>query len=188
MEEARRCFEGSLAIAREAGDETSIADLLRQLGRLAMKEGDHEKALISLQESLLHYERIGDHRFINVTLGYLGLNAIGKGDFAAARSHLEQGLAIARVLDFTIGLATPLMYFAALASAEGHPGRALRLSGASEALAASAGAVATRLTRSLVEQWLDKSRLELGPKRSAAYWAEGRAMSRERAIDYALKD
>jgi len=188
LEEARRCFEGSLAIAREAGDETSIADLLRQLGRLAMKEGDHEKALTSLQESLLHYERIGDHRFINVTLGYLGLNAIGKGDFAAARSHLEQGLAIARVLDFTIGLATPLMYFAALASAEGHPRRALRLSGASEALAASAGAVATRLTRSLVEQWLDKSRLELGPKRSAAYWAEGRAMSRERAIDYALKD
>ena len=187
LEGARSCFDGSLAIAREADDAMSVADILRQLGRLAMKEGDHEKAHTYLLESLTYYERIGDHRFINVALGYLGLNAIDRGDFAAARSHLEEGLAIARVLDFTIGLATPLMYFAALAAAQGHPSRALRLSGASEALAASAGAVATRLTRSLVGRWLDKSRLELGPRRSAACLAEGRAMPRARAIAYALK-
>ena len=184
---ARRCFDGSLEIAREAGDETLVADILRQLGRLAMREGDHEKARECLQYSLAYYQRIGDHRFINVTLGYLGLNAIDSGDFAAARTHLEEGLTIARVLDFTIGLATPLMYFAALAAAQGHPSRALRLSGASEALAASAGAVATRLTRPLVERWLDKSRTELGQRRSATYRAEGRAMSRERAVAYALK-
>jgi predicted ATPase/DNA-binding CsgD family transcriptional regulator len=187
LEGARRCFDASLAIAREARDEMSVADILRQLGRLAMKEGDHEKAPTYLEESLMYYERIGDHRFINVTLGYLGLNAIDRGDFAAARSHLEEGMAIARVLDFTIGLATPLMYFAALAAAQGDPSRALRLSGASEALAASAGAVATRLTRQVVERWLDKSRLELGPRQSAVYWAEGRGMSRERAIEYAVK-
>jgi predicted ATPase len=187
LDGARRCFDGSLAIAREADDAMSIADLLRQLGRLAMKEGDHEKAHADLRESLTYYQQIGDHRFINVIHGYLGLNAIDRGDFAAARSHLEQGLAIARVLDFTIGIATPLMYFAALAAAQGHPSRALRLSGASEALAASAGSVATRLTRPLVERWLDRSRLDLGPKRAAAYSAEGRAMSRERAIEYALK-
>jgi predicted ATPase/DNA-binding CsgD family transcriptional regulator len=184
---ARRCFDGSLEIAQEAGDETLVADVLRQLGRLAMREGDHEKARECLQESVAYYQRIGDHRFINVTLGYLGLNAIDIGDFAAARTHLEEGLAIARVLDFTIGLATPLMYFAALAAAQGHPSRALRLSGASDALAASAGAVATRLTRPLVERWLDKSRTELGQRRSATYRAEGRAMSRERAVAYALK-
>jgi len=184
---ARNCFDGSLEIARASGDEMLIADVLRQLGRLAMREGDHEKARGCLQESLAYYQKIGDHRFINVTLGYLGLSAINSGDFAAARTHLEDGLAIARVLDFTIGLATPLMYFAALAAAQGHPSRALRLSGASEALAASAGAVATRLTRPLVEMWLDKSRLELGPRRSATCRSEGRAMSRERAVAYALK-
>ncbi len=187
LDGARRCFDGSLAIAREVDDAMSIADLLRQLGRLAMKEGDHEKAHAYLRESLTYYERIGDYRFINVALGYLGLSAIDRGDFGAARSHLEEGLAIARDLDFTIGLATPLMYFAALAAAQGHPSRAVRLSGASEALAASAGGVATRLTRPLVDRWLDKSRRELGPRRSAAYAAEGRAMSRERAVEYALK-
>lgn len=184
---ARSCFDGSLEIARASKNEMLIADLLRQLGRLAMTEGDHEKARGCLHESLAYYQKIGDHRFINVTLGYLGLNALDSGDFAAARTHLVQALAIARVLDFTIGLATPLMYFATLAAAQGHPTRALRLSGASEALAASAGAVATRLTRPLVELWLDKSRMALGQRRSATYRAEGRAMSRERAVAYALK-
>ncbi len=187
LEQARRCFDGSLAIATEVDDEASVADILRQLGRLAMKEGDHEKAREYLQDSLAYHKRIGDNRLVNIALGYLGLNAIDRGDFAAARSHLEEGLATARVLDFTIGLATPLMYFAALAAAQGHPSRALRLSGASDALAASVGGVATQLTRQVVERWLDKSRLELGPRRSKAYWAEGRAMSRERAIEYALK-
>ena len=87
-------------------------------------------------------------------------------------------------LDFRLVVGTPEadrfgpldMYFAALAAAQGHPSRALRLSGASEALAVSE-----------VERWLRVSRLELGPKRSAAYCAEGRAMPRERAIEYALK-
>jgi tetratricopeptide (TPR) repeat protein len=184
---ARDCFDGSLEIARASGDDMLIADILRQLGRLAMREGDHEEARGCLHESLAYYQKIGDHRFINVTLGYLGLNAIDRGDFAAARTYLEEALAIARILDFAIGLATPLMYFAALAAALDHPSRALRLSGAADALAASAGAVATRLTRPLVERWLDKSRTELGQRRSATYRAEGRAMSRERAVAYALK-
>ncbi len=187
LEEARRCFDASLAIATEAEDEASVADILRQLGRLAMKEGDKEKARLYLQDSLAYHKRVGDNRLVNIALGYLGLNAIDRGDLAAARSHLKEGLAIARVLDFTIGLATPLMYFAALAAAQGHPSRALRLSGASDALAESVGGVATQLTRPLVERWLEKSRVELGPRRSAAYWAEGHAMSRERAIEYALK-
>src|SRR5260370_10907364 len=182
LEQARRCFDDRLAIATEVEDEPSVADILRQLGRLAMKEGDHGKARLYLQDSLAYHKRVGDNRLVNIALGYLGLNAIDRGDFAAARSHLEEGLAIARVLDFTIGLATPIMYFAALAAAQGHPSRALRLSGASDALAASVGGVATQLTRQVVERWLDKRRLELGPRRSKAYWAEGRAMSRERAI------
>jgi len=36
-----------------------------------------------VKESLGHYQRIGDHRFINVTLGYLGLNAIDRGTASA---------------------------------------------------------------------------------------------------------
>lgn len=86
-----------------------------------------------------------------------------------------------------VSAASNLVYCGALASAQSHPIRALRLAGASESIAASAGAAATRLTSVMVERWMDKSRQELGARRSAVCVAEGRAMTRERAIEYALR-
>jgi predicted ATPase/DNA-binding CsgD family transcriptional regulator len=186
LEGAHKCYDDGLAIAVETEDARLLGSILRHLGRLAMKEGDHDAARRYFEESISHFERIGDQRPINFAHGYLGLNAIESGDFAAARAHLEKALEIAVGLDLTIGVATPIMYFAALAAAESHPARALHLAGASEALAASAGAAPTRLTRRLVERWLERSRSALGAGRSAACWEEGRALSRERAIEYAL--
>ncbi len=186
LETAHTYYDDALALASEAQDSRLIGGILRHLGRLAMKAGDHDRARSYLEESISHFERIGDERPINFALGYLGLNAVESGDFTVARSQLEQALDIARTLDFTIGVATPLMYFAALAAAQSHPVRALHLAGAAEGLAASAGAAPTRLTRPVVERWLDQSRRTLGRKRSAARWAEGRAMSRQQAIEIAL--
>jgi predicted ATPase/DNA-binding CsgD family transcriptional regulator len=186
LETARTYYDDALALATAAEDSRLIGSILRHLGRLAMKAGDHDRARTYLEESISHFERIGDERPINFALGYLGLNAVESGNFAAARSHLEQAIDIAHTLDFTIGVATPLMYFAALAAAQSYPVRALHLAGAAEGLAASAGAASTRLTRPLVERWLDQSRRTLGRKRSAARWAEGRAMSRQQATEIAL--
>jgi predicted ATPase/DNA-binding CsgD family transcriptional regulator len=187
VEAAHRFYTDGLAIAIETEDAKSTGSILRHLGRLAMKAGDADSARRYLDESIANFERIGDERSINFAHGYLGLNSIESGDFAAARLHLEKALEIALALDVTILIATPLMYFAALAAAQSFPTKALHLAGASEALAASAGAVPTRLTRPLVKQWLDQSRRALGPKRSSVSWAEGRAMGLERAIEYALE-
>ncbi|HET6310461.1 MAG TPA: tetratricopeptide repeat protein [Candidatus Nitrosotalea sp.] len=186
LETAQECFDRSLAIAKEVDDATLIAHIFRHLGRLAMKKGNHAAARTFLEQSLSHYEEFGELRTMTWNLGYLGLNAIESGDFAAARSYLERALAIARDLDLSIPAASMLIYLGALASAQSHPVRALRLAGASASLAASAGAVTLRLTRAMVERWLDTSRRELGQRRSAACWAEGHAMTREHAIEYAL--
>jgi predicted ATPase/DNA-binding CsgD family transcriptional regulator len=186
LESAHKFYTDGLAIAIETEDVRLTGAVLRHLGRLAMKAGDADSARRYLDESISQFERIGDQRSINFAHGYLGLNAIESGDYAAARLHLEQALEIALALDLSIAVATDFMYFAALAAAQSFPTKAIHLAGASEALAASAGAVPTRLTRPLVKRWLDQSRRALGPKRSAACWAEGRAMSRERAIEYAL--
>ena len=122
----------------------------------------------------------------NWALMYLGLNAVDSGDREQARLYLEKAIRIGIEFDWKIGVATPLMYFAALAAAQGQAMRALRLAGASQALAESAGAAPIRLTRPIVDRWLDLSRSELGPEESAACLAEGRGMSWQNAIDYAL--
>ena len=186
FEEAREYYESGLAISKEVENSRAIAYILRYMGRLAMKEGDSGRARAFLEESLAYYERIAARRAIGWNLGYLGLNAVESGDFTAAQSYLERALSIGRALDSTILVAIPLMYFAALAAAQSHPIRSLRLAEASESLAESTGAVPIRLTRSIVEGWLDKSRLELGPERVTACRSEGRAMTRESAIKYAL--
>jgi hypothetical protein len=54
-------------------------------------------------------------------------------------------------------------------------------------LATSAGAVPTRLTRAIVERWLNRSREELGPSQSKASWEEGGAMPLEQTIKLALE-
>jgi len=186
-EEAREYFDSALAIAREGQNSISEAHVLRHLGRLAMKGGDHDRAREYLEQSVAIFEVTGDQRRMNWGLGYLGLNAIESGNVKAARSHLERALAIAEALDESIPVATMLMYFATLAAAQLQPVRALQLAGASESLAAATGAVPLRLTRPTVERWLEKSRRELGPRRSAACLAQGRALPRERAIEFALR-
>lgn len=187
LKKAHRCYDEALATSKQAADTGYIVVTLRNLGRLAIREADHARARTCLEESLSWNERFGDQLQKNWALMYLGLNAVDSGDLPVARSYLEEALTIGRDFDWIIGVATPLMYFAALAAAEPDSVRALRLAGASEALAESAGAAPIRLTRPIVERWLDRSRQEVGPERSAAFQAEGRAMSRERAIEYALK-
>jgi predicted ATPase len=187
LDKAHRCYDDALAISKQVADIGWIVDTLRNLGRLAIREEDHARARSYLEESLSWNERFGDQLQENWALMYLGLNAVDSGDLPVARSYLEEALKISRDFDWTVGVATPLMYLAALAAAQPDPIRALRLAGASEALAESAGAAPIRLTRPIVERWLDRSRRQVGPERSASVSAEGRAMSRERAIEYALK-
>ncbi len=185
---AQEYFEACLEISIDLENVGMRANICRHLGRLAMKAGQFGKAQAYLEDSLAGHEQVGDQASMNWTLGYLGLNAVERGDFPVARLYLKRALIIARDHDFTIPASSILLYCGALAAAQSEPGRAMHLAGASESLAASAGAAPSRLTRATVERWLDKSRRKLGAKRSAAFVAEGRAMTRERAIEYALRD
>jgi predicted ATPase/DNA-binding CsgD family transcriptional regulator len=187
FELAHRYYDDGLAMSRETEDAQTITKVLSKVGRLAIKEGNHERARTYLEESISSFGRSGDLREVLIARGYLGLNAVESGDFAAARSQLREAITIARSLDFTFGVATTLMYFAALAAAQSHPVRALHIAGSSQSLGESTGGTPIRITRPVVQRWLDRSRRALGPTRSAACWAEGRAMTRERAIEYALK-
>jgi predicted ATPase/DNA-binding CsgD family transcriptional regulator len=184
---ARDFYNDALATSRKAGNARGVAVTLSYMGRLAIKEGKHALARTLLKESISLREGMGDQRAKHWDLGYLGINALESGDFAAARAHLKESLAIARTLDLTIGVATSIAYFAALAAAQSDGIRALRLEGAAEALAESAGAAPVRMTRPIVERWLERSRQELGVERCATYAKEGRAMSRENVIEYALE-
>jgi predicted ATPase/DNA-binding CsgD family transcriptional regulator len=187
LEKARMYYDRCLAISLDLKDASMRAHICRHLGRLALKEGRHDEAQTYLENSLAGHELSDDLVAASWTLGYLSLNAVETGQLDGARIYLDRALIIARDHNLTIPTSSTLLFYGVLAAAQSQPIRALRLEGASESLEVSVGAVRTRLTTSIVERWLDKSRGALGVKRSTSCVAEGRAMTLERATDYALK-
>ena len=174
-------------LSRQADDAFWIAGALRFLGQLDLREQDAERARAHLEESLVWNDRIGEPRWRSYCMTPLALCAIDRGDLAAARSYLEEGAAIDRQLDFMFGMVAILAGFAALAAAQSDPARAFRLIGASDLLQESMGIGLVRFNRAVVERWLDKSRQQCSPEQTTTYLAEGRALSKDEAIEYALK-
>ncbi len=89
----------------------------------------------------------------------------------------------------TWALVYGLVGLAGVAARRGDIERVARLFGAAEALGEAASATPSfPPARALYEQDLASVRQELDTKRFAAAWAEGRAMTLEQAIAYALED
>ena len=63
-----------------------------------------------------------------------------------------------------------------------------RLLGAAEALLEAVGAVLDADDRIVYEQGVTSARAQLSEEKFERAWAEGRAMSMERAIEYALEE
>jgi hypothetical protein len=142
---------------------------------------------------------VGDPGLRTCPLTMLGLTAMETGDLASATSHLAEALKVAQSVDFRYGVSSALVSFAALAAKQSHPARAVRLAAASDLILETVAPDASESVKPRIlgpavfasdrrGSWLEKSQNELGPERSAKCWAEGRSMSRDRAVEYALTD
>ena len=187
-EASRRLYEESLVIYRELGDKQGIAQSLNNLGIVAKEQGDYVSARALYEESLVIYRELGDKRGIAQSLHNLGSVAFSQGDYAAARTLHEESLAIKQELGDKQGIAQSLEAFAGLARAEAQPERAARAWAAAEALREEIGSPLTPNDREEYDRNVAAAREALDAEAFAAAWAEGRAMTLEQAIAYALKE
>jgi hypothetical protein len=86
-----------------------------------------------------------------------------------------------------VALPLALEQFAALAAAQGHSVRALRLAGAGAAWRHKLNTRATPY-RDWLDRYVSNSRLTLDESKATSVWEAGEAMNLERAIAYALRD
>ena len=103
--------------------------------------------------------------------------------------HLEEGARINRELGDRLGSSYFAWALGMVSAQKGWPVRAARLWGASEAIREQMGIMSLsryELVVSGYEQHLVSARSSLDEMTWAAAWSEGRAMSPEQAIDYAL--
>ena len=123
-ERAAGLIRRSLGVARRAGDETGIARATRQLGNLALYQGDYADAERHLAVSLVAYGRLGLLWERGEVLGRLGHLHRLRGDHDSAQEHLERALAVRDKIGDQAGCAWTLWQLGVLARYRGDHARA----------------------------------------------------------------
>ena len=178
------------ALLADSGDRSVAAHLAHFLG-FAATEKDFDEMRLRWKEALALYRELGDTRNVALCLPSLGIVALVFRDFEEAEKLFEEGLALQRRLKYKTVIFFHLIGLAAVATHRDHLRRAAKLYGASEALREAAGLSPKPVGRATTydyEGYLATVRAGLDEPDFDAAWSEGRAMSLEQAIEYALSE
>jgi ATP/maltotriose-dependent transcriptional regulator MalT len=160
------------------------------LASAAIVEGDLDSAVSQLEESLALCREVGDMRVAAISLHTLGMIELLRGDLDRGAATLEESARITRELKDRPGIAYHAWALGEVNALRGRPVRAARLWGAAEALREQMGTYLSQfdLAQSRYEQGLADVRAALSEASFDAAWAEGRTMTFEQAIEYALEE
>jgi len=185
---AEALYREAGALGREAGDQQRIFASLLNLGWAALCQGDYERAAEACREALAiaHDMENGEETaWANANLGWV---ALGQGDHARAAALFAESLMVFRELEDQLNTAEFLEGMAGVAGAQGEGERAARLYGAAQALREIIGAPLLAVDLPRHERHVAAVRSLLDEELWEAEWEEGRTMSAEEAIAYALRE
>ncbi|MFN8500096.1 MAG: tetratricopeptide repeat protein [Anaerolineae bacterium] len=185
---AQVLLEEAGAIVRPQQDVYFMAVLLSTLGDVARCRGDYERAGALYHESLALLREHNITGEIAAVLHNLGYVALAQADRAQARALFAESLALQREQGNTPGIAECLAGYAALAGADGQVERAARLFGAVEAWRARENARMWPAERIEVGRHVAALQEHADANVLTQAWAEGRTMTLEQAVAYALEE
>jgi tetratricopeptide (TPR) repeat protein len=180
-------YEESLAIMRDLDDRWGIAAALNNLGTVAREQGDFSTARALHGEGLAIMRELGDRSDLAIALNNLGTVAYMQGDYSMACSLYAESLSIIYTLGHQLIIAVSLSGVGASAAGLGQVERGARLLGATEELLETAGDVLYAQDRILYEQGVTYARAQLGEEAFERLRSEGRALTLDQAIAYALE-
>jgi len=184
---ARARFEESLVLTRKLGLKKGILELVNRLGDLARLAGDYGEAAALYEEGLALSRELRINVDSAWALHKLGYVAQQRGDYRRARALFQESLTTQREVGNKQGIAECLVGLGGLTAASGQPEWATWLFGAAEALLDLIGAPLAPADRAEYERDLAIARAQLDEAAFTAAWAQGRALSLEQAITYALR-
>ena len=155
---------------------------------MAFKAGDYAKSRALLEEGLIVYRRARHQLYLEVPLYLLGVIAVRERDYARAKEWYSECLKFEQDIGETRQVAECLLGFASIAIAKNRVERAVRLLGAAEVQIDARGGSWEDFDQAERERLAKLSRMQLDEATFATNWAEGRAMTMEQAIAYALED
>jgi DNA-binding CsgD family transcriptional regulator/Tfp pilus assembly protein PilF len=187
-ERAKELYEEGLALSRELGGVETIGAQLLSLGYEFLLEGDHERAAALNEEAATLLRNRGYRTGLEYALDNLGWAALIRGDHDRAAELFEESVALCKELGDKSTAAESLEGLACAAGARGEAERAARLSGAAQGLYEAGGYHHTPRELALREPYLADARSRLDGEVWETIFEEGRAMTLEVAIEYALSE
>ncbi|HSP08480.1 MAG TPA: NB-ARC domain-containing protein [Candidatus Dormibacteraeota bacterium] len=186
--DAQRRFEECLDISRELDDESLIIKAMSGVSQILVALHETGRARPLAQELLTRGRRSNDLVAIHNGFHYLADVALIEGDCETAEAaYRDSLLAILKVGD-QLETSFEIQGGAMAAAGLGRASRALVLGGAMEMAWERLGAdVEVRFWTGLMNRYFGMARTQLGPEAAAATWLEGRAMSFDDAVRYALE-
>ncbi len=181
---ASALYASALEHARRSGNRWFIGNALEYWGDVALTQGDNDHATALFAESLEVRRELGNQNAMANDLFSLGIIALRRQDARRAKSFYEQALALRHEMGNPRGILECLRAFSQVAATEQHYEHAARLLGTANALYE----MLDERGRRMFDGELDALRAQLGDAMFEKARAEGRAMSLEQAIDYALEN
>jgi non-specific serine/threonine protein kinase len=160
----------------------------QSLARLAEEQGDLDRAAQLLDETLTFSRARGASHGVANVLRTMAMHACRRGDVERATALLDESLRLFHGLADVPCSWNQLVLVAHVATKAGHHTRAARLLGAADVQQRASGMVPLNIARAVHDETIAAARSGLGEDAYAAAWAEGRAMTLEQAVAYALEE
>lgn len=185
---ARHYHLESLAWRRKLGSRWQIAIALRDVADVMSLQEDYQAAQPLYEEALTLFRAIGDQFFAAWTIYRLGYLSLHQNDYDRSVELFTESLEMYREREDPRGFANCFAGLGELRRVQGRGEQAVRLLGFAEASLQSSGRALVPADRVEYERSIAAARSQLDEASFNKAWGEGRAMSLEQAVEYALKE
>jgi predicted ATPase/class 3 adenylate cyclase len=186
LEPSERMLAEANALAEPRRDVRAIAHVRHAAATVAAIAEDPVRSFALDMESYTLLRELGDEWLSSLVEWSLGMSATALGRYEEARAHFADCIAHGREFAAHWGIPLPLEAVAVLAAAQGKYERASRLFGAAEALRAGAGIGQEPSDHPVLRAILERAADALAAPEAKAAREEGKRMSAEEAVAFAL--
>ncbi len=178
----RALLQESLVLSRELQDQENIFHYLSLSGEFALTQGDTALARTLAEELLVKAREVKNAVAVTEALFILARLETRQGNLALAQTHFEECFSFVLQHDDRYIIPSYMEGLAVVFAKQGETVRATWLWGASEMLRETVGTPIPPVERAFYKQSVEAARTQLGKKRFATAWTEGRAMTIEQAV------
>ncbi len=187
-QQAKEFYEEALALTRKLSNKSAIATLLVSVGAESLLQGDYERGATLNQEAAKLYRELGNKGGLEYALDNLGWAALMRGDHQRAEAFSKECLQLCLDLGDKLVAAEALEALACSFGASGETERVPRLFGAAQTIREEVGYRQDAREYALREPYLSSARSRLAAEAWERAWKEGRMMTLEEAVSYALEE